>query len=251
MSAAAAPAAPPSDPELLRLLAHLAESVAGVRARLGRAQAAGADREGCDGCDDLSPLRARLGPREQPSRCDADVDDHEGGGGGCGGSLVVEPDGTVREPASGAFDVTMVPGEDAQVAVDRCPPGGCVLLLPGRHDGPLVLSAEKKVHVFGRGRATLRTAEGTVLYSSASVSTVDGLILRREAGGGSSDCCVWVGGGRLRLQACDITSASLACVAFSGGADPILASCKCVRSCVGRLHREATPPGRLPLKLRC
>ena len=135
--------------------------------------------------------------------------------------------GAVIEPASGTIDVTVAPGEDVQAAVDRCPPGGCVLLLPGMHAGPLVLVADKEVHVFGRGRATLQTADGDVLVSSAATSTVDGLFLRREAGGGE-DYCVWIKSGRLRLQACDITSASLACIAIEGGADPTVAMCKYV-----------------------
>ena len=134
----------------------------------------------------------------------------------------------VLEPASGTFDVTVAPGEDVQAAVDRCPPGGCVLLLPGTYDGPLVLAVGKVVHVFGRGRATLRTAEENVLTSSADASTVDGLILRREAGGGAN-YCVKINGGRLRLQACDITSASFVCVGITGG-DPLVAACRRVEA---------------------
>ena len=133
--------------------------------------------------------------------------------------------GTVREPASGAFNVTVPPGEDVQAAVDRCPPGGCVLLLPGTHEGPLVLPVDKVVHVFGRGQATLlRTTGGGVLTSFATSSTVDGLIIRCEVLWGSI-YCVWISGGRLRLQDCDITSASHASVGITGGADPLLVSC--------------------------
>ena len=86
--------------------------------------------------------------------------------------------GAVLEPASGTFDVTVAPGEDVQAAVDACPPGGSVLLLPGTHAGPLVLLADKEVHVFGRGHATLRTASGTaVVTSEAAVATCDGLVI--------------------------------------------------------------------------
>ena len=143
--------------------------------------------------------------------------------------ISVAPDGSgaVREPASGAFNVTVPPGEDVQAAMNRCPPGGSVLLLPGVHEGPLALPPGKVVHVFGRGLATLWTADGNVLTSSAAAATVDGLIVRREAGG-EDDYGVWICGGQLRLQACNITSESLACVAFSGGADPIVTHCKCV-----------------------
>ena len=134
----------------------------------------------------------------------------------------------VLEPASGTFDVTVPPGENVQAAVDVCPPGGSVLLLPGNHDGPLVLVADKVVHVFGRGRATLRTAAGVVFTSSAVASTVDGLILRREAGGEAS-YCVLVKSGRLRLQACDITNAMHVSIVIRGGADPTVVACMCVR----------------------
>ena len=140
--------------------------------------------------------------------------------------------GAVLEPASGAFDVAVAPGDNVQAAVDACPVGGCVLLLPGTHDGPLVLAVGKVVHVFGRGRATLRASTGTVVTSDAAEGTLDGLIIRREAGGADS-CrdCVWIKGGRLRLQACDVTCAALnvPCVWIEGGADPTLVACKCAR----------------------
>ena len=142
----------------------------------------------------------------------------------------VGPNGLVLEPANGTFDVTVAPGEDVQAAVDRCPPGGSVLLLPGPHDGPLVLSADKVVHVFGRGRATLRTAMGAVLTSEAVEASVDGLVIRREAGGGFNLCdCVWIKRGGLRLQACDVASAAggHCCLAIDGGSDPLVTACKC------------------------
>ena len=147
----------------------------------------------------------------------------------------VGPDGAVREPASGAFDVTVAPGQRVQMAVDACPAGGSVLLLPGTHDGPLVLAASKVVHVFGRGSATLRAATGTVVTSEAVEGTLDGLIIRREAGGtrvNNYRDCVWIRGGRLRLQACDVTGAApfVPCVVIMGGADPLLSICKCVRA---------------------
>ena len=147
----------------------------------------------------------------------------------------VKRDGTVLEPASGAFDVVVAPGEGVQAAVDACPPGGCVLLLPGSHKGPLFLFPGKVVHVFGRGRATLRTASGTVVISAADKSTMDGIAVRREAGGDVSDSGMWIRGGQLHLQACDVTSASPfgACVAIEEGADPVLINCKCVPGATG------------------
>ena len=151
--------------------------------------------------------------------------------------------GSVLEPASGSFDVTVAPGQAVQAALDACPAGGSVLLLPGTHEGPLVLPADKEVHVFGRGKATLRTAAGTVLTSESKVATVDGLTVRCEApfdledvGDDAEelfepDIGVWIKGGRLRLQGSDVVSTSVSgtCVRIEGGADPQLASCKCAR----------------------
>ena len=141
--------------------------------------------------------------------------------------------GAVLEPASGTFDVTVAPGEDVQAAADRCPPGGCMLLLPGTHDASLVLPADKEVHVFGRGRATLRSAAGTVVTSSSAVSTIDGIVVRQERiieGIHRSSFGVAIEGGALRVQACDISSASDACIFVTGGAgtDPVVTGCKCV-----------------------
>jgi len=139
--------------------------------------------------------------------------------------------GLVLAPASGAYDVTVSPGTNVQEAVDACPPDGSVLLLPGTHEGPLMLAAEKKVHVFGRGRALLRTATGTVLTSDAAISTVDGLIIRREAGGISNENrdCVCIRGGQLRMQMCDIVCDAPFSpgVAIEGGANPFLDACWC------------------------
>ena len=146
----------------------------------------------------------------------------------------VAAEGLVLEPASGTFDVSVAPGANVQAAVDRCPPGGCVLLLPGTHDGPLVLAADKVVHVFGRGLATLRTASGTVIKSESTKATLDGLVIRREAGGTCSNNrdCAWVKGGRLRLQGCDLTSEDerAPCAWIEDGADPLLLCCRYVRT---------------------
>ena len=155
----------------------------------------------------------------------------------------VKRDGGVLEPASGTFDVTVAPGEGVQAAVDRCPPGGCVLLLPGTHEGPLTLRQE--VHVFGRGLATLQSATRSVVVASAAAkATLDGLLIRREAGGINNlyRDGVWITGGRLRLQACDITSAASGILVFiEGGADPVLAACRCAR---GGAHVHVRAPYR-------
>ena len=87
------------------------------------------------------------------------------------------PPGAVLPPAT--FDVTVPPGESLQAAVSRCPAGGSILLLPGRHAGPLVIA--KELHVFGRGAAVLIAEGDDVISSSAPKATVDGLVIRKDA----------------------------------------------------------------------
>ena len=152
--------------------------------------------------------------------------------------------GAVFEPAAGTFDVTVAPGEDVQAAVDRCPPGGCVLLLPGTHAGPLVLEADQEVHVFGRGRATLQTSTGDVFTSEAAKGTADGLVLRREAGGSGYEYGVLIKGGALRLQACDLAFACSFSMRIEGGSDPMITSCRYVRN---RASRGACLEADVPL----
>ena len=127
----------------------------------------------------------------------------------------VSHSGAVLEPANGAFNVTVAPGANVQVSVDACPPGGSVLLLPGVHEGPLVLSADQEVHVFGRGLATMRTISRSVVLSEASKATIDGLIIRHEGGIRDSCSAVRIPSGNLRLQASDVSSAS--CLGISIG----------------------------------
>ena len=135
--------------------------------------------------------------------------------------------GAVLEPSSGTFAATVAPGEDVQAAVDACPRGGCVLLLPGTHAGPLVLTANQEVHLFGRGQATLRTSAGAgpVLSSMAERATVDGLIIVREGGGLSGENGVAITAGRLRLQASRMSSEAAAGIFVAGG-DPFIIGCR-------------------------
>ena len=142
----------------------------------------------------------------------------------------VKRSGAILEPASGAFDVTVAPGEGVQAAVDRCPRGGCVLLLPGTHEGPLVLAADQEVYLFGRGLAALRAAVGDVLTSWSATAMLVRLIVRQEGvlgGGGIDGCGVHIRGGALRLEACSICSLSSSCVLVSN-AQPTLIGCTCV-----------------------
>ena len=154
----------------------------------------------------------------------------------------VGPGGAVQEPASGAFDVVIAVGESVQAGVDHCPRGGSVLLLPGKHFGPLVLAVNKEVHIFGRGLASLLTSAGDVIRSAASQATIDGLTLQRiasdeeqqqeaESGERVGDA-VHVSQGRLRLQSCDIRAPDHG-VFLTGGSDVVIIGCRCASGLVG------------------
>ena len=82
--------------------------------------------------------------------------------------------------------------------------------------------------MFGRGQTTLQTTRGAVLGRRALKATCDGLIIRHVNSDQHDDFSgVRIFGGGLRMQACDITSAKANAVSIKGGADPVLASCKC------------------------
>ena len=99
-------------------------------------------------------------------------------------------------------------------ALLACPPGGCVLLQPGAHAGPLLLPANRPVHVFGRGQATVAYTYGHGPWTDALLcrggdSSVDGVTIQLIAFPGEEAPGSGVhveGGGRLRLARCDVTS---------------------------------------------
>ena len=140
----------------------------------------------------------------------------------------------------GRQNVVVAVGESVQAGVDRCPRGGSVLLQPGAHSGPLVLSADQSVHVFGRGRACLSTLGQEVVRSAALEATLDGLaiVCDRDApfdededgeldlNGDREACCVTITGGRLRLQACFVRGAPHAGVFADTGSDPVVTGCR-------------------------
>ena len=138
----------------------------------------------------------------------------------------IRRDGMVLEPASGAFNETEAPGQSVQAAVDRCRPGGSILLLPGVHEGPMVLG-ETETHLFGRNAARLWMRRGALITSTAPVATVDRLILWPMLEWKSS-YGVHITSGRLRLQACDVDCLWSACIVIEGAAtNPLVIGCRC------------------------
>ena len=137
--------------------------------------------------------------------------------------------GRVREPASGAFDVEVAPGASLQAAVERCRPGGAILLRRGTHHTGLVIIS-REVHVFGRGQATLRVPPtGRCLTLTAAVATLDGLNVRGPPAAppipaGTLTAAILIRAGAARLQECDISTSVLA-IGVIGGY-PVLLNCR-------------------------
>ena len=129
-------------------------------------------------------------------------------------SLAAPPPDTAPPPPA-AFDETVASGESIQAAVGRCPDGGSILLLPGRHVGPLLL--DKGVHVHGRGAALL-TSPADVVVCTAAGASLDGVVIRKDAHLlGDGHFGVLVSAGALTLRHCDIASASRSCIALKVG----------------------------------
>ena len=175
--------------------------------------------------------------------------------------------GAVSEPRSGRFWRTLSPGDDVQGAADACPEGGCILLGPGNYvltAAPRIrrqpdsesssgsdsearriagLWLDRDVCIFGRGAATLSSAEGDVIIVTAARAVLDGVHVRQTSARRRPEGCgVFVSAGRARLQACDIYSARCFCVEI-GGAEtaPTVANCRC--ACFDRSNSPLGPLG--------
>ena len=134
------------------------------------------------------------------------------------------PKGTVAEPASGVYDVTISPGQPLQTMVDACPPGGSVLLLQGVHQGPLRLKKDTDVFLFGRDAAIIEAARSsTSVLTGTAVKRVAvvGITLRFAAAAAAADApstaavVRFVLSDHARLQACQITGGDIG-VLFTG-----------------------------------
>jgi parallel beta-helix repeat protein len=106
-------------------------------------------------------------------------------------------------------------------AIEMAVPGARIVVRPGEYREGLVIT--KPLEIIGEGDrneiVVIARGQDALLFKT-NLGRVSNLTLR-QAGGGD-----WFGvdiaQGRLELEACDITSRSLACVAIHGGADPRL-----------------------------
>ena len=69
----------------------------------------------------------------------------------------VSPDGTVLPPRTFCYEVAPSREDRVQEAIDACPTGGSILLLPGIHAGDIEFKRE--VHIFGKGLVEVKGTE--------------------------------------------------------------------------------------------
>ena len=123
---------------------------------------------------------------------------------------LIAPDGTVSEPVSGRFSITCRPeegGEGVQHAIYDCPPAGSILLLEGVYNvtEPIGFAPSDSVHIFGRGRAELRscTSNRHLLQSYSPLATFDRLRINIQS---AELGALSITGGHFRLQGCDLSA---------------------------------------------
>lgn len=91
--------------------------------------------------------------------------------------LVLLPAAAIAAGTGAAAQTLVAPGEDVQAAVAAEPAGGSIVLLPGRHQGPVVL--DRPVALVGREGAVLEgPGRGSIVTVIASGAAVRGLTLR-------------------------------------------------------------------------
>lgn len=133
-----------------------------------------------------------------------------------------------RGPASKTEPYTRVVdalyrGDHATVteALEAAKPGDRILVRPGLYKEGIVI--KKPVEIIGDGElgeVVIEASGKNVVLFQATMGRIANLTLRQTGEG--SWYCVDIGQGRLELEACDITSQGLSCVAIHGGADPRL-----------------------------
>jgi parallel beta-helix repeat protein len=95
-----------------------------------------------------------------------------------------------------------------------------ILVRPGTYRESVII--DKSITLIGDGQldgVIVETDHGDAIAFNAPFGRIVNLTIRRLAGK-TNDYGVWIRAGRLELEGCDISSASLACVGISGNADP-------------------------------
>jgi len=95
-----------------------------------------------------------------------------------------------------------------------------LLVRPGTYRESVTI--EKSITLLGDGpleQVIVEADSGDAINFNAPFGRIVNLTIRRLMGG-SDDFAVWIRAGRLELEGCDITSASLSCIGISGDADP-------------------------------
>jgi len=126
--------------------------------------------------------------------------------------------------ADGGGDYTTI-GE----ALRAVRPGSQLLVRPGLYNEGIVI--DEHVEIVGDGAAEdiiVRSADASCIEMRADKAVVRGLTLRgRAAQSGKTFFAIDITRGELTLEACDISSDSLSCVAVRGAAvDPIIRRCR-------------------------
>lgn len=106
-------------------------------------------------------------------------------------------------------------------AIAQAGAGDRILVRPGIYTEALFIG--KSLEVLGdgiKGDVVVQVQDTDVILFQATLGRVANLTIRQTGGGNSY--AVDIAQGRLELEDCDITSASLACVAIHNGADPRL-----------------------------
>ncbi|HEX8146703.1 MAG TPA: right-handed parallel beta-helix repeat-containing protein [Pyrinomonadaceae bacterium] len=158
-----------------------------------------------------------------------DADAAVGGNGPTGTTANVAP---ARKPAGSDSVVVSASGGGDYASINEAlkhvAAGGRVLVRPGVYEEGVVL--DKRVNIVGDGpreEIVVRVAGASCLKSSAEAARVAGLTLRGAADGGGGFFAVDVLRGELVLEACDISSESISCVAAHGaGAAPFIKGCR-------------------------
>jgi parallel beta-helix repeat protein len=202
---------PFTDPEVRRKLAQLAAQISEALERVSEPPEETDEEE-----SPTPPERQRSDTEAVHSRPQRSVSE-------------TEPGETTREPVAKTAPPTrtvnpLYRGDHTTIteAIEAAAPGERILVHPGLYEEGIVI--DKPLEIIGQGNLeeiVVQARGETTLLFRTTMGRVSNLTLR-QAGGEGDWFGVDVGQGRLELEACDISSDRLACVAIHGGAEPIL-----------------------------